>query len=57
MWYFQYLRAHEVARERIAEAEEWRRARAASRSRSRSKPRRPLTPRHLRTATQRLESR
>jgi hypothetical protein len=31
MWQWQYLRAQEIARERLAEADEWRRARTVAR--------------------------
>ena len=57
MWYWQYLRAQELARERIAEAEDWRRARLGTR-RAGSKPRRPSTTRdYLRALDPRFESR
>ncbi len=39
MWVYQYLRAQELARERMAEADEWRRARSLTRSRAEGKAR------------------
>jgi hypothetical protein len=56
MWQWQYLRAQEIARERIAEANDWRRARNAGRARSAgqaqqdAQPRRNAVARGLRRA-------
>ncbi len=57
MWYWQWMRAQELAGERIAEAEAWRTARASRRSAAGSKPRRPYALRDLRAVVPRLESR
>jgi hypothetical protein len=50
MWQWQYLRAQEIARERMAEASDWRRARNASKARAEGQPqpRWNLVPRGLR---------
>jgi hypothetical protein len=50
MWQWQYLRAQEIARERIAEADAARRARNVSRAQQASTPRRNLVPRGVRRA-------
>jgi hypothetical protein len=38
MWQWQYLRAQEIARERMAEANDWRQARAVSKARPEGQP-------------------
>ena len=48
MWQWQWVRAQELARERVAEADDWRRARAVSRSRAEGKARTSVTTRGIR---------
>jgi hypothetical protein len=50
MWQWQYLRAQEIARERIAEADEVRRARTANRARQLTQPRWNVIARGVRRA-------
>ena len=55
MWQWQYLRAQEIARERIAEADEIRRARTLSRARQEAQPRWNVVPRGVRRALRAAE--
>jgi hypothetical protein len=50
MWQWQYLRAQEIARERIAEADQLRQARNVSRARQSPQPRWNFVPRGVRRA-------
>ncbi|MGI8703032.1 MAG: hypothetical protein ACR2JZ_00800 [Candidatus Limnocylindrales bacterium] len=43
MWQYYCVRANQVAQERLAEADEWRRARAFTRGKATAKARRPAT--------------
>lgn len=45
MWQWQYLRAQEIARERMAEANDWRRGRIASQARAEARERPDAQPR------------